>query len=245
MKLYVATVSLIMDGTKRAEAQKNLAVLEATLKNTKAGTGTHDKGAVGALINRHNQEVQACYEAALAANPKLGGTLTVNVEADQTGGIKGKLPFSWPSSCMLDCAFFWSFQKLGSEALCSRVSISCFRRSGSKMPPGRGHTFFQLPDAGFDFSLVHRWGLRLESPPPPGCDGRGGDGTRGDEAYAFSSSGWGRSCSPGTGSPVQVGGTGALWPLPPPLPPKLPSRRLPPPSTKLSSTKGVVSSSSS
>jgi hypothetical protein len=87
--LYVATVSLIMDGTKRAEAQKNLAVLEATLKNTKAGTGTHDKGAVGALINRHNQEVQACYEAALAANPKLGGTLTLTLEADQTGGIKG------------------------------------------------------------------------------------------------------------------------------------------------------------
>ena len=78
-----------MDGTKRAEAQKNLATLEATLKNTKAGTGTHDKGAIGALINRHNQEVQACYEAALAANPKLGGSLTVNLEADQTGGVKG------------------------------------------------------------------------------------------------------------------------------------------------------------
>lgn len=87
--LYTATVSLIMDNGKRAEAQKNLATLEATLKNTKAGTGTHDKGAIGALINRHNQEVQSCYETALAANPKLGGSLTLNLEADQTGGVKG------------------------------------------------------------------------------------------------------------------------------------------------------------
>jgi tetratricopeptide (TPR) repeat protein len=87
--LYLATVSLLMDATRRGEAQKDMAVLEATLKNTKAGTGTHDKGAISALLNRHNQEIQACYEGGLAANPKLGGTLIVNLEADQTGEIKG------------------------------------------------------------------------------------------------------------------------------------------------------------
>jgi hypothetical protein len=87
--LYTATVSLLMDNTKRADAQKDMATLEATLKNTKVGTGTHDKGAIGALLNRHNQEVQACYEASLAANPKLGGAVTVSIEADQSGAIKG------------------------------------------------------------------------------------------------------------------------------------------------------------
>ncbi len=87
--LYAATVSLIMDDAKRAEAQKDQTVLEQTLKNTKAGTGTHDKGAIGALLGRHNQEVQACYEAILAANPKLGGTVIVNLEADASGAIKG------------------------------------------------------------------------------------------------------------------------------------------------------------
>lgn len=87
--LYVATVSKLMDAQRRADAQKNLATLEATLKNTKVGTGTHDKGAIGALLGRHNQEVQACYEAALVANPKLGGKLTLDLESDQTGEIKG------------------------------------------------------------------------------------------------------------------------------------------------------------
>lgn len=119
--LYVATVSLIMDGTKRAEAQKNLATLEATLKNTKAGTGTHDKGAIGALINRHNQEVQSCYEAALAANPKLGGSLTLNLEADQTGVIKGVstepkaglADLAAVSGCVAEHAKGWKLPKRG------------------------------------------------------------------------------------------------------------------------------------
>lgn len=87
--LYAATVSLLMDPTRRGEVQRDLATLEATLKNTKAGTGTHDGGAIGALLNRHNQEVQSCYEATLAANPKLGGKVVVDVEADETGAIKG------------------------------------------------------------------------------------------------------------------------------------------------------------
>ncbi len=51
--------------------------------------GTHDKTAIGALLSRHNQEVQACYETRLTANPKLGGPLVVNLESDQTGAIKG------------------------------------------------------------------------------------------------------------------------------------------------------------
>ena len=63
--------------------------LEKTLKNTKAGSGTHEKQAIGVLMQRHSQEVQACYEDALAANPKLAGTLTVTLESDATGDIKG------------------------------------------------------------------------------------------------------------------------------------------------------------
>jgi hypothetical protein len=55
----------------------------------KAGAGTHDAAALGALISRHNQEVQACYEQGLSANPKLGGSLVVNLEADNAGAIKG------------------------------------------------------------------------------------------------------------------------------------------------------------
>ncbi|MBA3464249.1 MAG: AgmX/PglI C-terminal domain-containing protein [Deltaproteobacteria bacterium] len=119
--LYTATISLIMDGTKRAEAQKNLATLEATVKNTKAGTGTHDKGAIGALVNRHNQEVQACYEAQLAANPKLGGNLTLNLESDNTGAVKGVATepkagladLSAVAGCVAEHAKGWKLPKRG------------------------------------------------------------------------------------------------------------------------------------
>jgi tetratricopeptide (TPR) repeat protein len=87
-ELYELTIPKL-EPTRRTDAQQNLKKLETTLKNTKVGTGTHDKGAVGALLGRHNLEVQACYEAVLGTNPKLAGTITLNLESDATGGIKG------------------------------------------------------------------------------------------------------------------------------------------------------------
>ena len=78
-----------MNDKVREEAAKDQANLEGSFKAMKAAYGTHDKGAIGALLGRHNQEVQACYEQGLAANPKLGGSLVVNLESDQTGAIKG------------------------------------------------------------------------------------------------------------------------------------------------------------
>ena len=55
----------------------------------KAGQGKYDAQAIGALLSRHNQEVQACYERALAANPSSRGPLGVNLDADQNGMVKG------------------------------------------------------------------------------------------------------------------------------------------------------------
>lgn len=85
----LAVPKLTMDDKMRTDAQKDFDTLEKTFKGMKAGVGTHDKGAIGALLNRHNQEIQACYEQGLAANPKLAGNLVVNFESDQTGAIKG------------------------------------------------------------------------------------------------------------------------------------------------------------
>ena len=87
--LYAATIPLITDATNKAQAQKDSAVLEQTLKNTKVGTGTHDKQAISVLLQRHNLEVGACYELGLAANPKLAGTLKLELESDASGAIKG------------------------------------------------------------------------------------------------------------------------------------------------------------
>jgi hypothetical protein len=78
-----------LDAANQAQAQGDLKKLETTLKNMKVGTGTHDKGALGALLPRHDLEAQACYEAALGTNPRLAGNVVVNLEADASGAIKG------------------------------------------------------------------------------------------------------------------------------------------------------------
>src|SRR5262249_42700764 len=87
-EIYDMTLPLL-DPARRNDVQQNLKKLETTLRNTKVGTGTHDKGAVGALLGYHNLEIQACYEAVLGSNPKLGGSIALNLESDATGAIKG------------------------------------------------------------------------------------------------------------------------------------------------------------
>jgi tetratricopeptide (TPR) repeat protein len=119
--LYALTIPLLADPALKAQAQKDAKILETTLKNTKVGTGTHDKGAVGALLARHASEVQACYEAALGGNPKLGGTITLVLESDATGAIKGAatepkagltdLPAI--AGCVIEHAKQWKLPKRG------------------------------------------------------------------------------------------------------------------------------------
>jgi hypothetical protein len=110
---------ITMNEPVRIEATKDQANLAATFKGMKAGYGTHDAPAVGALLKRHNQEVQACYEQALSANPKLTGTLTVNLEADNTGAIKGVSTdpkgglqdLAMVASCTAERAKHWTLPK--------------------------------------------------------------------------------------------------------------------------------------
>jgi hypothetical protein len=106
---------------QKSEAEQNLKKLETTLKNTKVGTGTHDKGALGALLPRHNLEAQACYEAALGTNPELAGNVVVNLEADASGAIKGvatepkagAADLSAVAGCIANRAKQWKLPKRG------------------------------------------------------------------------------------------------------------------------------------
>jgi tetratricopeptide (TPR) repeat protein len=120
--LYVETIPLMVsNNTQRTQAQTDLKTLETTLKNTKVGTGTHEKQAIGVLLQRHNQEIQACYEETLAANPKLAGTITVNLESDATGEIKGAssepkagtADLSAVAGCIVANAKTWKLPKRG------------------------------------------------------------------------------------------------------------------------------------
>jgi tetratricopeptide (TPR) repeat protein len=89
LDLYQASVPMIMKDATREQATKDLYNLTLSFKTMKHDAGTYDKDAIGALLQRHNQEVQACYEQFLTANPKLGGALTVNLEANAQGAITG------------------------------------------------------------------------------------------------------------------------------------------------------------
>lgn len=86
--LYAMAIPLMT--ANKAEAQKDETILEQTKARVKKlGPGKHDPGQIGPLLSRYNQEIQACYEQALAADPKLGGTLVLNLDADQNGAITG------------------------------------------------------------------------------------------------------------------------------------------------------------
>ncbi|HEU0037225.1 MAG TPA: AgmX/PglI C-terminal domain-containing protein [Kofleriaceae bacterium] len=119
--LYQKTIPLIMDQNMRTQAKNDSVTLEKTLSNTKAGTGTHEKQAIGVLLQRHNQEIQACYETGLAANPKLGGTLALMLESDASGEIKGAATepkaganeMSAVATCVIDHAKQWKLPKRG------------------------------------------------------------------------------------------------------------------------------------
>jgi len=119
--LYAETIPLMMEDAMRKQAQSDLVTLQQTLKNTKVGTGTHEKQAIGVLLGRHNQEIQACYEETLAANPKLAGQITVTLESDASGDIKGAASepkagadgMSAVAGCMLAHAKSWKLPKRG------------------------------------------------------------------------------------------------------------------------------------
>jgi tetratricopeptide (TPR) repeat protein len=129
-QLYELTIPKL-DPTNQAQAQQDLKKLETTLKNMKVGTGTHDKGALGALLPRHGLEIQACYEAALQNNRKLAGTIAVNLESDATGAIKGVSTEPRPgaadlgavAACVLPRARQWKLPTRGMAGT-TRIKIS-------------------------------------------------------------------------------------------------------------------------
>jgi tetratricopeptide (TPR) repeat protein len=124
--LYQAAIPLITQSdATRTEATKDADVLERTFKAMKHDTGTHDKDAIKALLQRHNQEVQACYEQWLSANPKLAGNIVLNLEVDQIGTIKGQStePKAGLAGCIGEHAKAWRLPKRGSAGS-TRIKIT-------------------------------------------------------------------------------------------------------------------------
>lgn len=118
--LYAAAIPLLpVNGNVREQATRDAINLEGSHRAMTVGSGAHDKAAIGALLAYRNQEVQACYERGLAANPKLGGTLVVFLESDQSGAIKGATTeppvgasdMAQVAGCVLERARTWTLPK--------------------------------------------------------------------------------------------------------------------------------------
>ncbi len=133
LDLYNAVVDKIPNAATNAQASKERDQLQRTIQAyaKKPPEGTHDKQAIGPLLSHHNQEVQACYEQYLSANAKLAGPLTLNLESDQTGTIKGassdpkagQADIAGVASCVIERAKTWKLPtrtKVGS----TRIKIS-------------------------------------------------------------------------------------------------------------------------
>ncbi|TMQ11019.1 MAG: hypothetical protein E6J90_26205 [Deltaproteobacteria bacterium] len=129
-ELYELTIPKL-DAASRTDAEQNMKKLEATLKNMKVGTGTHDKGAIEALLNRHYLEVSSCYEVVLGTNPKLGGRIALSLESDATGAIKGvstepkagAAELSAIAGCIAERAKHWKLPKRGMPGT-TRIKLS-------------------------------------------------------------------------------------------------------------------------
>lgn len=118
--IFEWTIPLV-DPARRQEVSTDAKKLQDTLKNMRVGTGTHSKEAIKLLVEPHHQEVLACYETGLVVNPKLGGTLVLTLDSDQTGAIKGvatepaggQADLAAVASCVAERAKTWNLPKRG------------------------------------------------------------------------------------------------------------------------------------
>ena len=128
--LYGLVVTKITDATRREQAADYANKLELTMKNAKVGTGRHDKNDTAAVIDFHTQEVQACYDTGLQMNAKLLGDLTLTIEVEQTGTVKGvatepkagSADLPAVAGCIAERAKAWKLPARGSKGT-TRVKI--------------------------------------------------------------------------------------------------------------------------
>ena len=150
--LYLAVLPfLTTNKTLEAQVLQQSTNLDSFKKAMKPTAGTHAKDQIAPLLDLHDQEIQACYELALAQNPKVGGTLVLHLESDQTGVIKGVstepkaglADLSLVAGCAADRAKAWRLPKIANgtgPAHTTRIkmtySLAPRERAGEKPASG-------------------------------------------------------------------------------------------------------------
>lgn len=121
---------LALDAARHDGADNERAKLVREHQRRRPGAGAYDKATISALLARHDQEIQACYEQAIADAPTLTGALVLQLDADPQGVIVSAIV--QPDT--------------GATALAAVASCVSARARSWKLPsPGaRGHTSMTL-----------------------------------------------------------------------------------------------------
>lgn len=128
--MYALVVAKIQDTERRNTGVDYQNKLELTMKNAKIGTGRYDQIDTSAIVDFHSQEIQACYEASLQQNGKLVGDMTLTLEVDQGGAVKGvatepkagTADIAAVAGCVADRAKSWKLPARGSKGS-TRVKV--------------------------------------------------------------------------------------------------------------------------
>ena len=129
--LYQLVLPKIMNTPVRQQAGDYSGKLESTKAVMKPNLGRVGKDVAANVINEHNQEVQACYESVLAANPKVAGNIVLTLDVEQSGAIKGASSdpkggaqdLSAVAGCVVDRAKVWKLPARGSAGS-TRIKIT-------------------------------------------------------------------------------------------------------------------------
>jgi hypothetical protein len=131
--IYDAVVPMLaFDPALQRQATTEKAMLERWRLELQPDMGKHDKDALTALLSRHNQEIQACYEQVLAGAPHVIGELVVHLKANQTGAITdvstepnpGSAGLANVARCVGERARGWKLPRHGAPGVtgtCQRV----------------------------------------------------------------------------------------------------------------------------
>jgi tetratricopeptide (TPR) repeat protein len=140
--LYRLSADKVSDRALHDELGNDLVHLELSHQALKPHTGRLGKHVKDVIID-HNQEVEACYEAALAANDKLAGTIDVTIQIEERGVVHdaSAVPaadaaaLSALAGCLGGAIRSWKFPVRGSEGS-TQAKIEYGFRIEAPMAPG-------------------------------------------------------------------------------------------------------------
>jgi hypothetical protein len=130
--LYALCAERVADHARHEELASNTTHLELSRQALRPHTGRLGRSNVKYLIANHDQEVQACYESALVANPELTGDFTLGLEIEQDGRVRtadANRELAGVAGCVAAAAKAWAFPARGAFGVTRATIHYAFQRA--------------------------------------------------------------------------------------------------------------------